>query len=84
MKVLWTPSARNDLADLWLKADSAQRQMITSATGSIDRRLAADPANEGESRPGGRRISFAPPLGVAFRVDQGRATVSVLRVWRIR
>lgn len=83
MKVLWTPSARNDLADLWLKADSVQRRRITVAAQSIDNRLAIDPSNEGESRPGGRRICFEVPLGISFRVDQRGGTVSVLRVWQI-
>ena len=84
MKVRWTPAARTDLADIWLKADSAQRRVITTAAQEIDNRLAVDAKNEGESRPDGRRIFFESPLGVAFRVDAAGAEVHVLRVWRIR
>jgi hypothetical protein len=58
--------------------------MITSAAQAIDNRLAVDAKNEGESRPGGRRVFFESPLGIAFRIDQSGADVHVLRVWRIR
>jgi plasmid stabilization system protein ParE len=84
MKVRWTPAARADLANVWLKADSDQRRVITSAAQAIDNRLTIDAKNAGESRPGGRRIFFESPLGIAFRVDPTGAAVDVLRVWRIR
>jgi hypothetical protein len=59
--VIWLPSAEKDLAALWLSA--TDRPEVTRAANEIDQRLGADAPNEGESRRGGRRILFVPPLG---------------------
>jgi hypothetical protein len=64
--------------------DSALRGSITTSSHQIDQRLRADPQNEGESRPNGRRIFIMPPLGVKYRVEVDGKTGSVLRVWLIR
>ena len=84
MTVRWTPAARTELANVWLRADSAQRRAITAAVHAIDRRLAIHPENEGESRSAGRRVLFELPLGIIFRVQRNKAEVRVSRVWRIR
>jgi hypothetical protein len=78
----WKRSALNELAALWMAADSATRQAITQATHQIDQLLQQDPENQGESRPGGRRILHVAPLGIRFRVDAEHARVRVLQVWR--
>jgi hypothetical protein len=65
---------------LWIGADSAQRQAITAASHVIDQRLKADPVNEGESRPNGRRITIVPPLAVRYRVEDDGLTVNVMHV----
>ena len=80
-RVEWRPSALNDLTTLWTGSGSGQRRAITAAAHAIDRRLQVDPHNQGESRPNGRRVFFAPPLGVLFRVDSQRSLVHILRVW---
>jgi hypothetical protein len=79
-RVRWERRALDELTDLWTQADSALRQDITAASHTIDRRLARDPLNEGESRPRGRRITFIPPLAVFFRVENDGQTVSVLHL----
>lgn len=84
MTVRWTQEARTELAEIWLRADSAQRRAITAVTHAIDQRLAIDPENEGESRSAGRRVLFERPLGIMFRVQRSRAVVRVTRVWKIR
>lgn len=84
MTVGWTAEARRELADIWLRADSTQRRAISAAAHAIDRRLAINPDNEGESRSAGRRVLFERPLGIMFRVHQSRAAVRVTRVWKIR
>src|SRR5437016_1781735 len=61
-QVEWLQTVLDALADLWTQADSSQRQAITAASHAIDQRLSKDPHNEGESRSGGFRIMFAPPL----------------------
>jgi hypothetical protein len=81
-RVRWKQSALNELAALWMAADSEERRAITAATHRIDQLLRGDPDNQGESRPGGRRILFVPPLGILFRVDAAQAVVRVLHVWR--
>lgn len=53
MTVRWTAEARSELANIWLRADSAQRRAISAAAHAIDRRLAINPDNEGESRSAG-------------------------------
>jgi hypothetical protein len=78
--VEWLQSALDELAALWVLADSELRRAITAATDDIDRRLSRDPTNEGESRPGRRRIMFVPPLAVAIRIEPDGQRVSVLHV----
>ena len=82
-KVLWTESSLDELAMLWLEADSALRQTITAAQSQIDHLLERSPAEVGESRPGNRRVAFVPPLGVVFSVREAELLVKVLRVWTI-
>jgi WD40 repeat protein len=60
-RVEWLQSALDELATIWTQADSAERQAITRATHLIDQQLQQDPDNQGESRPKGRRVLFAPP-----------------------
>ena len=83
-RVRWEQIARNQLATLWLEADSRTRKAVTSATHRIDQQLRADPLEHSESGPGGRRILFISPLGILFRVENDRQMVSVLRVWLFR
>jgi len=83
-RVRWKRSAVNELANLWIRADSVQRQAITTASHLIDQRLQADPYAEGESRPGGRRVLLVAPLGITFRIEADGQTVSVLCVWLFR
>jgi hypothetical protein len=79
-RVRWERTALNELTVAWLQADSTLRQAITAASQQVDQRLRADPRNEGESRPGRRRIMFAAPLAVTFRIERDGQTVSVLHV----
>lgn len=82
MRVRWERIALAGLADAWLAARSPERRRIVAAAAEIDRQLATTADTSGESRPGGRRVMFVPPLGVLFRVTSD--TVSVLRVWPLR
>jgi hypothetical protein len=83
-RVEWLQSALDELATIWMQADAVLRQAITAASHSIEQRLQRDPLNEGESRPGGRRIMFVPPLAVIFRVEADGQTVTVLHVRAFR
>lgn len=80
----WEDGALNELAEAWMRADSVERQRILSATSQIEQRLRANPLTEGESRTDGRRVFFAPPLGVLYRFERDDHFVGILRVWTIR
>lgn len=80
--VVWLPDAEQELADLWL--NSSDRGAITKAAAVLDQLLERDPAQEGESRPNGRRILFAAPLAAIYRVHSDKEQVDVLHVWQFR
>jgi hypothetical protein len=81
-RVRWKKSALAELTSLWMGADSERRQAITEAAHQIDQQLQLNPDKQGESRPDGRRIFFAPPLGVLFRIFSEQSVVRVLQVWQ--
>ncbi len=84
LRVVWLQSALDELATLWLQADSALRQAITATTQTVDQELRANPARLGESREQGERVFFVYPLGIQFEIDLQRSIVRVLHVWDIR
>jgi hypothetical protein len=80
--VVWLPAAENELAAIWVA--SADRNAVTRAAAELDRRLAENGPEEGDSRPNNMRITFARPLAVLFRVDATARSVSVGRAWEFR
>ncbi len=83
-RVEWLQSALDDLASVWVQADSALRQAITVATHLIDPQLRKNPNQQGESREEGKRVLFIPPLGISFEVDSQQRLVSIAHVWSFR
>jgi len=79
--VLWTPTARRLLAQLWLNASN--RNDVQRATDEIDRVLKSDPLNAGESRVVNIRIIIEPPLAAYFDVDEQDRRVTIWRIWSI-
>lgn len=79
--VLWTPSAEQDLAAVWVAAHD--RAAVTSAAATIDALLRENPQALGESREDSLRITFVAPLGVDFEVVEEDRIVYVLSVWLI-
>lgn len=79
-RVDWLESALAELTTLWTDADSSARMAITVSASVLEQRLNANAPNEGESRPGGRRITFVPPLAVTFQMEPDGVTASVLHV----
>ena len=80
--VLWLPAAEQQLAALWTV--SARRAEVTRAAAALNRRLAANAPDEGESRTENRRIAVELPLAVLFEFSQTGRTVAVGRVWEVR
>lgn len=78
--VVWKPAAQRTLAQLWTAGPD--RRAITAAANRIDALLKRDPLSLGESRSGGVRVFFEPPLMVEFKVREADCLVEVLRVKR--
>ena len=79
-RVEWDEAALDELAAVWNEASSVVRKDITAASHLLEQQLSTDPYADSESRPGGRRITFAPPLAATFRVETDEHTVTVLYV----
>jgi plasmid stabilization system protein ParE len=77
-RVLWTPNA-DEQFDAILQA-AVDRVPLAAAARVIDRWLATDPAELGESREYGVRIAFNYPLAVEFEVLEDVKTVVVYEV----
>jgi hypothetical protein len=82
--VRWERTARDELAIVWLHADSAMRRAITVAAHQIDRKLRSDPFSESESRAADERVQFEFPLAVRFEIDQQHSEVRILGAWSYR
>jgi hypothetical protein len=82
--VVWNPTAERQLTEFWLACSN--RAEVTGAADEIDRRLAIDPSNEGESRNAGRRVLILKPLVVIFRVHEADRIVKVsqVRLFKLR
>jgi hypothetical protein len=79
----WSKIARDELARIWITADSELRKQITQSSYRLEMALKKSPHEVGESRDGSRRVDFDFPLGIAFRVIDEKRRVNVLHVWKI-
>ncbi|HVA46729.1 MAG TPA: hypothetical protein VNH11_10230 [Pirellulales bacterium] len=80
--VRWSPTAEDELTDLWV--DAKDRSVVSAAAAAIDHRLAANAENEGESRAAGIRILFSAPLAATYEVNPRTRQVYVAHIWRYR
>jgi plasmid stabilization system protein ParE len=76
--VIWSPSALDDLADLWTSAPD--RNAVTAAAQLVDDELAQDASTKGKDVAEGLRALIAAPLRAYYSVDDGDRTVEVTRV----
>lgn len=77
--VLWSPSAKAELARLWNEA--SDRAAIAASADLMDAALAVDPLESGESREDDFRIMFAQPLAIEFELKPDDRRVKVVAVW---
>lgn len=77
--VVWIPAAERELLSIWLS--TRLRQRVTEAASLLDRALARNPYEVGESREGTRRIAFETPLAIDFEVIEADRLVRVLALW---
>lgn len=59
--IRWREEASDELATIWLKAESGGRRQVTEAADAIDKALANHPTECGESRGEKRRILYVEP-----------------------
>ena len=78
--VKWTDYALDLLADVIVSLDLATQDQLTATIEALNRRLATDPLDEGESRNAPFRLTFVGALGVLFRVDATNGVVQVTEV----
>jgi plasmid stabilization system protein ParE len=78
--VVWSSAALDALADVYVVLDLAGQDRVAAAVDALNRRLADDPHDEGESRSGGFRITFIDRLAVSFLVTDARHLVQVTAV----
>ena len=78
--VIWQDRALDRLADVWVAATPAERAEIERDVAALNRRLAADPAGEGESRTGRVRVVIDGYLTVYFELY----AAGVVRVTDVR
>jgi len=83
-RVAWTQAALDELAEAWMAADSRRRAAINAAAEAAGGLLREDPESHGESRAGGRRVMFLPPLGLVFLVEPRLSSVRIVHVWTFR
>jgi hypothetical protein len=82
--VKWIQKALDELASIWVQAESSLRKSITASTNVLDAELRTDPFRQSESRDNEERVLFVYPLAVQFEVDRQKRAVFVLHVWRFR
>lgn len=81
-EVVWSSSAYRSLQEIW--DDAFDREAIAHAIDEIQIELSNDAHAKGESRPGGARVFFASPLGVAFWANDRTTDVEIRAVWIFR
>jgi hypothetical protein len=82
--VRWLTVAADELQVAWTPADETQRAAIEWAINDLDYRLSRYPTEEGESRPGGYRVTFSWPLAILFAVHEDRQLVRIHHAWTFR
>lgn len=87
IEVSWTDDALQELANLWTKASSQDRQTITDAVSVLDEVLSRRGDTAGESRSRlTERVVVQPPLGVYYVITfiERQMTVVIGHVYSIK
>ena len=78
----WFTTALDKLADIYVNADSEEREQIADGVEAFNAQLASDPLGLGESREYEFRVAFPPLLAVYFWVDIPTREVRVMNLLR--
>jgi hypothetical protein len=76
--VEWLREAENQVMVLWLR--SADKNAVTHYVDQLDKLLARNPLDHGESRSLGMRLAFFRPLCVRYHVDENAKKVTVMAI----
>ena len=79
--VTWTNRALDSLASVYVDLDLAGQDRLAGRIDALNHRLAQDPAEEGESRTAGYRVTFLENLTIRFTIDP---ETMVARVYAVR
>lgn len=82
LRVEWLNKALDNFADLYVGASPEEREQMAAGVEALNRRLADNPFEEGESRSGSARVTFVPLLMVRFRIEAAAGVVRVTDVSR--
>jgi hypothetical protein len=82
--VEWSGAALNSLAEIWMSLEPSARPQLNSTVADVDKLLQFSPSEQGESRDDERRVLFAPPLVITFRVLEKQRTVKIVYARLIR
>ena len=77
--VLCKPEAERQLAAIWNQFKN--RNLVTTSAHAIDKTLATNSEDAGESREEDFRVLLETPLGVIFKVSEADRMVVVVAVW---
>ena len=77
--VVYRPPAKDELANIWI--NTPDPQAVDNAADEIDRILASNPLEVGESRGGRKRIVIEWPLTVLYEMFTEDAVVEVFLVF---
>jgi len=79
---MWLDFALDQLADAWVAATPDERLRMEIGIETLNRHLAVDPTEIGESREAGVRFAFIPLLCVRFRILVPERIVRVIGISR--
>lgn len=68
-RVIWSEFALDQLTDIFLESELEAQRRMADAVDALNRRLADDPFDQGESRDGPARVVFIDLLVVGFWIN---------------
>ena len=81
-EVFWTTELLDRLAIIYVAFPLADQDRIANGVEHLNRRLAQDPLDVGESRSHAERVVFLPFLMITFRIDPVKRKVRILNLVR--
>jgi hypothetical protein len=84
MRVVWTEKTLDALSDLYVVLSLVEQDAMAKSVAGINRKLAENPDELGESRSPWVRVWFTDGLILRFDIDPAEQKVTVYEVTRVR